>query len=121
MAWQSEPGRVNTPEWRALRRLYIRLFGNYCTRCGVDGRDVRLELDHVVPVAEGGMDDIDNVQLLCVVCHKPKTQAEAKRGRARSAARRRRVRVHPSDVLTTTPRKFAVSKRTSTPRGHSNA
>ena len=37
--------------------------------------------DHVVPLAEGGLDDETNEQALCVTCHQVKTQQEAQRGR----------------------------------------
>lgn len=64
-----------------------------------DDRDVHLEFDHRIPVAEGGEDTIDNAQWLCSPCHKPKTQAEAKRGRARRRRGNRPPRVHTSEVL----------------------
>lgn len=90
--------RTSSTAWRTLKRKAIAVFGNECARCGADGRQVRLELDHVVPVAEGGEDTLENAQLLCDDCHKPKTQREAARGRARRKTRRPR-RVHPSDAL----------------------
>lgn len=101
MTWKNGgTSRTSSPAWKRLRREAIRVLGYECARCGVDGRDVHLELDHVIPVAEGGEDTIDNAQWLCNPCHKPKTQAEAKRGRARSPQRRRgrAPRMHPSDA-----------------------
>ena len=41
------------------------------------------ELDHIVPLIDGGSHDLDNLQTLCTPCHKTKTAAEA---RARSLA-----------------------------------
>ncbi|WP_157900904.1 HNH endonuclease [Mycobacterium terramassiliense] len=101
MAWKSGgPSRTSTAAWRAVRRLARKVLPYECARCGIDGRDVPLELDHVVPVSEGGADDIGNAQWLCPSCHTPKTQAEAKRGRERrKRSGRRPPRVHPSDVL----------------------
>jgi len=32
-----------------------------------------LEVDHIVELADGGSNDLDNLQLLCVDCHKSKT------------------------------------------------
>ncbi|PJE24742.1 MAG: HNH endonuclease [Mycobacterium sp.] len=102
MTWRSGgDSRTSTPAWRRVRRQARTDLEYQCAGCGADGQDVRLELDHVVPAAEGGADDIDNAQWLCEACHKPKTQAEAKRGQARqpSRPRRRRPRPHPSDAL----------------------
>lgn len=40
--------------------------------------------DHIIPKAEGGTDDDENLQTLCRSCHKSKTDAEKARGVARS-------------------------------------
>jgi 5-methylcytosine-specific restriction protein A len=34
------------------------------------------ELDHIVPLFKGGTDDEDNLQGLCIECHKKKTKAD---------------------------------------------
>lgn len=75
--------RTSTPHWRNIRRQTIIRDGNQCANCGADGRIVQLECDHIIPVTEGGPDNLDNAQLLCKPCHQPKTQAEAARGRRR--------------------------------------
>lgn len=36
-----------------------------------------IQIDHVVPIANGGAHHIDNLQALCVPCHKAKTTREA--------------------------------------------
>jgi hypothetical protein len=43
-----------------------------CTLCGASGRGVRLEVDHKVPRAKGGTDDLDNLQTLCFNCNRGK-------------------------------------------------
>ncbi len=42
-----------------------------CARCGIGGRSskIKLEIDHITPVAMGGSDDEVNLQVLCVSCH----------------------------------------------------
>ena len=47
------------------------------------------DLDHIVPLADGGTDDKDNLQVLCACCHAIKTACEGderKRRRVREAA-----------------------------------
>ena len=36
-----------------------------------------VEIDHVVPLAEGGSNDPENLAILCVQCHAFKTQRES--------------------------------------------
>ena len=63
-----------TPEWRAARRLALDRDGWRCTACGRAGR---LEVDHRVPVVDGGAPfDLSNLQTLCRGCHILKTRAE---------------------------------------------
>ena len=46
-------------------------------RCQTCGRAGRLEADHITPLDEGGDPwALDNLQALCVTCHKAKTTAE---------------------------------------------
>lgn len=40
--------------------------------------------DHIVPLAEGGLDVRENTQGLCDECHAVKVKEESKRGRAKS-------------------------------------
>ena len=46
-----------------------------------------MELDHIVPVAEGGTDGLDNLQWVCPSCHAEKSRREAARGISRRVAR----------------------------------
>jgi 5-methylcytosine-specific restriction protein A len=34
------------------------------------------EVDHIIPKAQDGTDDFDNLQAICTDCHKAKTKAE---------------------------------------------
>jgi 5-methylcytosine-specific restriction protein A len=65
---------------RARRVLAAHL--TICHRC--DGAGAT-EVDHVIPVAEGGADDESNLRPIHPHCHKVKSQEEARRGRARNA------------------------------------
>ena len=37
-----------------------------CEKCG---RTIGLEVHHKIPVIEGGSDELDNLQVLCDICH----------------------------------------------------
>jgi 5-methylcytosine-specific restriction protein A len=60
---------------RVLRRDHHR-----CAMCGV----LATEVDHVIPLAEGGTDTDANKQSLCHPHHAEKTKREAARGRTRA-------------------------------------
>lgn len=51
-----------------------------CAGCGckLGGAHGRIEWDHIDPIAMGGRDEIDNLQPLCVACHKAKTATDKK-------------------------------------------
>ena len=87
--WQkkaTETKRIGGRRRKALRAALIDA-NPLCAECSRQGR-VTLgdERDHIVPLAEGGTEDVDNTQLLCVPCHKAKSEAEAARGVRRSWA-----------------------------------
>jgi 5-methylcytosine-specific restriction endonuclease McrA len=55
--------------WRAARARAYAVYGNACLKCG----NLATDIDHIVEVANGGTDDIENLQPLCNACHKAKT------------------------------------------------
>ena len=100
--------QYNLTDPRELRRLVRKRDREVCRACGLDtgglrrevrgrGRAKRLrelgfqprrslwELDHVVPLIEGGSHDPANLQTLCVPCHRKKSAHET-RERARARA-----------------------------------
>lgn len=46
--------------------------GFVCQYCGAHPPDATLEVDHIVPVAEGGPDDPDNLVTACLPCNRGK-------------------------------------------------
>lgn len=56
-------GSYTVQEWINLCVYY----GNKCLRCGRD--DVKLTVDHVVPISKGGSNSINNLQPLCMSCN----------------------------------------------------
>ncbi len=71
----------STRKWRKLRAAKL----NADPECETPGcLELATQVDHVVPVAEGGERyDPDNTMSLCVPHHREKTQQEARRGRER--------------------------------------
>ena len=63
--------RGNTTKRESLRAQAFKMYGKTCNYCG----DIGLEVDHVIELAAGGEDTIDNLQVLCKECHKRKTSA----------------------------------------------
>lgn len=51
--------------WGAVAGYVMQRDGT-CQRCGSDRR---LEVDHILPVVDGGTDDPENLRLLCHGCH----------------------------------------------------
>lgn len=47
-----------------------------CQYCGKSSPDVVLEVDHIVPVAEGGTNDIENLITACFDCNRGKGKRE---------------------------------------------
>lgn len=79
-----------------LRRRVLSLAGGMCEILSPGCTGVATEVDHIIPVAEGGADELDNLQAACPGCHRIKTQAEAARGRAKFS-RLRPASAHPAD------------------------
>lgn len=57
---------TDRPGWKQLRAAALAR-DERCVRCG---RTDRLAAHHVVPVAEGGVNTLDNLTILCERCHR---------------------------------------------------
>ena len=67
--------------YKTMRRKLYRDQGGKCNLCGVNFDEWNLEIDHIHPRSKGGIDNIENRQLLCGHCNRMKSnrsQAEAK-------------------------------------------
>jgi 5-methylcytosine-specific restriction protein A len=95
--WDSSRRRKDPPGWSATRKAVIDRADGQCQhipegetqtqRCYLQGTDV----DHIVNVAQGGSEELDNLQLLCTWHHKQKTAKEA------AANRVKRTERHPGE------------------------
>ena len=59
-----------------LRRKVNTQGGSSCTGCGTWHPAPSIRIDHVVTIGSGGTDQDDNVQPLCLPCHRQKTRLE---------------------------------------------
>lgn len=92
-SWVKSGGSSGFPA--AVRREVFRRDGWTCVVCGLVDRSGReLEADHVVPVAFGGRNVVENGQTLCCSCHRRKSSREAASARHRVKAVRTPER-HP--------------------------
>jgi len=64
----------------ARKRKEVLLRDEYiCQHCGEAYPEYNLEADHKIPLAEGGADEVENMQTLCCTCHAKKSDSERKR------------------------------------------
>lgn len=71
--------RIRGRSWMSLRREVLLRDGYACQCCGIVRMDN--ECDHIIPLEQGGSNDISNMQTLCGGpdgCHTRKTVEEAK-------------------------------------------
>ena len=69
--------RVCTRIAKQRRRMYANLFNrdmrkkllNKESVCAICGTTENLTIDHIVPVKDGGINDISNIQILCGRCN----------------------------------------------------
>lgn len=68
--------------WDALRKVVMQRDAGLCQPCRGDERvTLATMVDHIKPRAEGGTDDLDNLQAICRECHSRKTDVEKNRYR----------------------------------------
>lgn len=54
-------------------RDYVFQRDNYqCRSCGKSKQETALEIDHIIAIAQGGSNDISNLQTLCRTCNQQK-------------------------------------------------
>jgi 5-methylcytosine-specific restriction endonuclease McrA len=63
-------GDFSKEEWKSLKAQ----FDFMCLCCGSREPDIKLTVDHVVPMPLGGTNSIDNIQPLCGPCNSDKGQ-----------------------------------------------
>ncbi len=74
--------RFNRVSWLRLRKMVLARDNYMCRVCGNVNSN---EVDHIVPVAQGGSNELENLQTLCKTCHSRKTSEETGFGASRRA------------------------------------
>jgi hypothetical protein len=66
--------KQNKSRTLSLRKRFfvLKRDGFTCCMCGANGPGVKLEVDHIIPVAKGGTDALDNLHTLCFECNRGK-------------------------------------------------
>ena len=70
--------RGKTPVANKLSRTLRNLPAERCRSCELVYPPRFLNVDHIVPLIDGGADVLANLQILCIDCHRHKTTAEAR-------------------------------------------
>ena len=74
MPRRPHPATTNPRRWRAVRQLVLQRDGYRCVKCHKAGR---LEVDHIIPVMQGGeWWTPEGLQALCRACHFDKSRAD---------------------------------------------
>lgn len=63
--------RIHIPP--AVRQYIFQRDQYQCQSCGKTGLETNLTIDHIIPLAHGGQNDISNLQTLCCMCNQRKT------------------------------------------------
>ncbi|WP_040642633.1 HNH endonuclease [Psychrobacter aquaticus] len=82
--WTKRPDRKGSTTargyghaWRRLREEVLRRDGYLCVSCSKSVRYVpATDVDHIINKANGGTDELKNLQSLCKKCHRTKTANE---------------------------------------------
>jgi hypothetical protein len=81
-----EVDRMSSRPWSRLRSQVLSA-NQLCVHCRAQGRvEAATEVDHVVPLWEGGTNALANLQGLCHDCHGAKSAAEAAKRQGRGGS-----------------------------------
>lgn len=74
---ERSPRRARTGLSPRVRFLVLRRDDYCCRYCGRRPPNVELAVDHIIPVVDGGPDDLDNLTTACVDCNTGKGRLPA--------------------------------------------
>ena len=62
--------RINIPQ--SVKKYVLQRNNYQCQSCGKKNTETKLNIDHIVALANGGSNDISNLQVLCSKCNQNK-------------------------------------------------
>ena len=65
--------KIRDPIESRLRHEVFKRDGYKCVECGKTNNETTLHADHIIPVTQGGKDELDNLQTLCQACNLAKS------------------------------------------------
>lgn len=65
----NEKHQVRKPFTKSIRHEVFKRDNYKCVECGATKEETTLEVDHILPVVQGGTDELDNLQTLCKACN----------------------------------------------------
>jgi 5-methylcytosine-specific restriction protein A len=73
---------TKTPRHQATKEERLRMLDDADGCCASCKKEIKkaFDIDHIIPLAEGGTNEPENLQVLCKPCHFEKTQSEQERG-----------------------------------------
>lgn len=91
--WDKNPSKRKqygyNKRWPKIRRNVMVRDNGLCQVCKAEGiYQQGSEVDHIVPVSQGGSDAYSNLQVICVPHHREKTHRESRQGKASKATAR---------------------------------
>ncbi|MFM8292967.1 MAG: HNH endonuclease, partial [Microcystaceae cyanobacterium] len=67
----SKTPRIPLP--KTVRDYVLQRDRHRCQSCGKSGETITLQIDHIIPLAAGGSNDLSNLQTLCANCNRLKS------------------------------------------------
>ena len=62
--------RINIP--KSVKQYIFQRDKYQCQSCGKTNKEAKLNIDHIIPLAKSGSNDISNLQTLCSSCNQKK-------------------------------------------------
>ncbi|MDJ0616845.1 MAG: HNH endonuclease [Calothrix sp. MO_192.B10] len=73
----SKTPRISIP--KSVREYVYQRDKYQCQSCGKTHTETQLTIDHIIPLARGGANDISNLQTLCFPCNRQKSDKSDRR------------------------------------------